>query len=66
MSTALEIAQARVAKIREDRQAKAQDNRSAFPFAARMVDELREFFPGARVTYAQEGGREVGKPMQER
>ena len=36
-------------------------NQQKFPFAARMVAELRKFFPGAKVTYAREGGREVGR-----
>lgn len=39
-----------------------QKNRDAFPFAAQMLDELRDAgFVDARVVWAEEGGKEVGK-----
>lgn len=38
-----------------------QKNRDAFPFAAQMLDELREAgFDNARVVWAEEGGKVVG------
>lgn len=38
-----------------------QKNRDAFPFAARMLDELRDAgFINARIIWAEEGGNQVG------
>jgi hypothetical protein len=54
--SALEVALAHVAS----REAAAQRNREAFPFAAAKLDEIREFFPEAKIVYAKENGREVG------
>ena len=41
----------------------AEKNRKLFPFAAKMVDMLREHFPDASVSYAEENGRVVGEQM---
>jgi hypothetical protein len=39
-----------------------QKNRDAFPFAAQMLDELRDAgFIEARVVWAEENGKQVGK-----
>lgn len=32
-----------------------------FPFAAEKIDELRKFFPDAKVVYAKEGDNETGE-----
>ncbi len=47
-------------EILERRAAEARAKRAAFPFAARIGDELRQHFPEARVTYANEAGRVMG------
>jgi len=41
----------------------AAENRANFPFAAAIVDELKEVFGADQVKliWAEEGGREVGK-----
>lgn len=36
-----------------------------FPFAAEKIDELRKFFPEAKVTYAKEGDNEAGEKLPE-
>ena len=50
---ALDIARARTAQ--------AEKNRAAFPFAAQKLAEVRQWFPEARIVYAKEDGREIGK-----
>jgi hypothetical protein len=37
--------------------------RERFPFAAEKLDELREFFPNARVEYAREGDDDTGQRL---
>lgn len=45
----------------------AQRNRERFPFAARIVDELRAVFgPDVRPTFIEENGERIGKPAEER
>ena len=39
----------------------AEDNRKRMPGVAAIVDEVRKYFPGAKVIYAREGDIEVGK-----
>lgn len=40
-------------------------NRAAFPFASRMVDELREAFgDDVKVLWASENGAEIGRRLQ--
>ena len=39
----------------------AEKNRQQFPTIARILDQVREFFPEAKVTYAREGVNEKGK-----
>lgn len=46
------------------RSAEAEANRKAMPFTARMLDELRQHFPDARVTFAEENGRTKGRRIQ--
>jgi hypothetical protein len=37
-------------------------NRAQFPFAARIVDELREVFgDGVTIEWAEENGQQIGK-----
>jgi hypothetical protein len=55
-----ETAQAILAR----RSAEAEANRKAMPFTAKMLDELRQHFPDARVRYAQENGRTKGKRVE--
>lgn len=55
-----ETAQAILAR----RSAEAEANRKAMPFTANRLDELRQHFPDARVTYAQENGRTKGKRIE--
>lgn len=43
--------------------AKAEANRSAMPETARILDEVRQTFPDARIRFAEEGGRVVGRPL---
>ncbi len=39
-----------------------QENRDNFPFAAGIVDELREVFgDGVRIQWAEENGKTIGK-----
>ena len=35
-------------------------NRERFPITAKLIDELREHFPNAQVTYCKEGLNETG------
>lgn len=43
-----------------------QQNRAQFPFAARIVDELREVFgDGVRIEWAEENGRQIGNKGQD-
>lgn len=39
----------------------AEENRRRMPKVAEFVDEVRKYFPGAKVIYAREGDIEVGK-----
>lgn len=39
----------------------AEDNRRKMPTVAAFVDEVREFWPDARVIYASENGITLGK-----
>ncbi len=53
-------------EILERRAAEARAKRAAFPFAARIGDELRSVFgKQCRVTYAREDGRTIGDPGPE-
>jgi len=38
-----------------------EENRNKMPLVAAFVDEVRKYFPGAKVVYAREGDIEVGK-----
>lgn len=38
-----------------------EENRKRMPGVAEIVDEVRKYFPGAKVIYAREGDIEVGK-----
>lgn len=42
---------------------RAAENRRSMPQVTAWVDQTREHFPGARVIFAQEGGKTVGKPL---
>jgi len=42
---------------------RAQKMREWMPGVAQLVDEVRQAFPGAKVKYAKEGDREVGKSV---
>lgn len=39
----------------------AQQNRDAFPGVAAMVDQVRAVFPTAKVIWATENGKDLGK-----
>lgn len=41
------------------------NNRNAMPEIARVVDDFRAVFGDVKVTYAKEGGKELGKPDAE-
>ena len=62
---AVELARQKADAIR----AKAEENRKRFPFAARMIDELRACDNGEdppfepRLIYASENGEHIGKPL---
>lgn len=43
--------------------ARAEENRLAMPKTAAILDQLRQTFPEARIRFAEEGGRVVGKPL---
>ena len=41
---------------------KREENRRKFPFAAELLDELREAFgPGVKLLWASENGAEIGR-----
>ena len=50
--------------ILQKRNAQAEANRAAMPQCARWLDEVRQVFPDARIVYAEEGGRTMGKKRQ--
>ena len=53
---------AQTAEILRRRATEAERNRAAFPFANRIVSDLRAAgFEQAKVTYAKEGDRERGR-----
>lgn len=39
-----------------------ENNRDSMPVVAALVDDFRAIFGDVKVTYAKEGGRELGKP----
>jgi len=39
------------------------DNRAAFPGIADIIDQVRVHFPHAKLLHGEEGGREIGKPI---
>ena len=43
----------------------AEKNRQQFPTIAKILDQVREFFPEAKVTYAREGENEKGRKENE-
>lgn len=38
-----------------------EKNRAEFPQLAALVDEVRRYFPDAKLVHGEEGGREIGK-----
>lgn len=46
------------------RSAQAEANRKAMPFTANRLDELRQYFPEARATYASENGITKGRRIE--
>lgn len=53
-----------VQSILEKRRAEAERNRALMPTVAAWLDGLREFFPGARIVFAEENGHAVGVKKQ--
>lgn len=50
-----------------DREERARRNRELFPESSLVLDEFRNVFgAGCQITYAEEGGRSVGKRSEER
>ena len=41
-----------------------EKNRKAMPQVTAWIDEMRECFPELTVTYAKEGGMELGQPPE--
>ena len=63
MSNLADAPEARAERDRT-RAEQAAANSARFPFAARVVSELRRYFPGVRVVYAREGDYEIGKRLE--
>lgn len=42
-----------------------EENRKTMPVVTRIVDDFKELFGDVKVTYANEGGRELGKRDEE-
>lgn len=49
-----------------ERERLAAENRQRMPHTTALIDSVRKVFPGAKVSWAREGGREVGKRSTER
>lgn len=38
-----------------------EQNRASFPELAKIMDDVKKFFPNAKLLHGQENGREIGK-----